>query len=260
MWRMRDLMRRPPLLHVALDGGNGSTVVLIHGIASSSVTYENLVPLIAGRHRVITIDLLGFGLSPAPTDARYTIEEHVAALRRTLRSLHVRGRMVLVGHSMGAIIATRYAAENRRRLSRLVLVSPPVYFSPSEVGGSRDRTSMGLYYRAYEFLRGNKDFTMRAAAQLEKLSPIRNVLDISERNWRPFVLSLENTIETQTTLSDLVRITVPVHVIYGALDPFLAPAGVRIVSQLRGVKVHRVGSADHVIRPRLAQEIASAIG
>ena len=83
------VFRRPPLLHVAGDEGDGPPVVLVHGIASSSVTFQKLVPLLVGTHRVISIDILGFGRSPAPADAQYTIEEHVAALHRTIRSLRL---------------------------------------------------------------------------------------------------------------------------------------------------------------------------
>ena len=75
---MRELFERPPLLHVAIDEGEGPIVVLLHGIASSSVTFENLVPLLTPTRRVIAIDLLGFGASPAPADSEFTVEDHVA--------------------------------------------------------------------------------------------------------------------------------------------------------------------------------------
>ncbi|MBX3094133.1 MAG: alpha/beta hydrolase [Cryobacterium sp.] len=255
-WRRR----KAPLLTVTGDVGSGPVVVLIHGIASSSVTFENLVPLISETHRVVSIDLLGFGQSPAPDAATFTIEEHVDSLARTLDSLKLEQEFVLVGHSMGSLIATRYAAAESRRLSKLVLVSPPVYVTPSAVADPLDRTALGLYLRAYEFLRLNKDFTIAAAAGLARLAPIKGVLDVSEANWRAFVESLKNLIETQTTISDLAAVTVPVEVVYGALDPFLAPAGLRIVEQLRGVTVHRVEAVDHVVRKRLARVVAAAIG
>lgn len=256
---LRRLLRRPPLLHVAGDVGAGPPVVLLHGIASSSVTFENVVPLIADRHRAISIDLLGFGASPAPEDATYTIDEHVAALRRTLRTIGLR-EFVLVGHSMGALIATRYAAQYRRQVTRLVIVSPPVYVTPAEIAAPFDRAAMDGYLRLYEFLRANKEFTIRAAASLARLSPIKNLLDVSEKNWNAFVLSLEMSIESQTTVSDLVQVVAPIHLVYGTLDPLLHPAGLRIVENLRGVTAHRVQGADHVIRPRMARVVATALG
>ena len=257
-----DRFRRPrgPVLHVAGDIGNGPVAVLIHGIASSSVTFENLVPLLSDRHRAISIDLLGFGGSPIPEGAKYTLEEHVDALARTLDALKLRDGFVLVGHSMGSLIAARYAATYRNRLSKLVLVSPPIYVSPDAIGNPLDRAATDLHLRAYQYLRANKVFTMRSAAQLARLSPIKNVIEVNERNWIPFELSLENLIESQTTISDLASVTVPVEVVYGTLDPFLTPVGLRIVERMRGVKVHKVDASDHVIRARLARVVATAIG
>jgi cis-3-alkyl-4-acyloxetan-2-one decarboxylase len=254
------LWRRPPLLHVATDEGTGPVVVMIHGIASSSVTFERLIPLVEPHHRVIAIDLLGFGESPAPDDAEYTIAEHTAALARTLRSLKLRQPFVLVGHSLGSLIATRYASVHAKRLSKLVLVSPPVYLPTSTIGVGHESYAQGLYFKAYEYLRENKEFTIRAAGTLARLSPIKNLLEVSERNWRAFVLSLQNSIETQTTLTDLAAVRVPVEVVFGSLDPFLAPSGLRVVEQLRSVTTHRVDGGDHVIRPRMARVIATAIG
>ena len=70
----------------------------------------------------------------------------------------------------------------------------------------------------------------------------------------------ENLVESQTTISDLAAVKVPVEVVYGALDPFLTLAGMRIVEQLRGVTVHRVEANDHLVRKRLAKVVAAAIG
>src|SRR3712207_5410976 len=126
-WLDRWRRRGAPPLHVAIDEGAGPVVVLVHGIASSSVTFENLVPLLTDRHRVVAIDLLGFGESVAPPDAEFTIEEHVDAVSRTLYALRLPSPFVLVGHSMGSLIASRYAATNPKRVRRLVLVAPPVY-------------------------------------------------------------------------------------------------------------------------------------
>lgn len=257
---LRRLFRRAPLLHVAADLGEGRVVVLLHGIASSWVTFENVIPLIDGRHHVIALDLLGFGSSPAPPSADYSLREHVASVHRTLRHLGVRKDFVLVGHSMGSLIATRYVATHRGRAAKLVLVSPPIYLAPTEIGRDRDRAAMGLYFRAYEFLRGNKEFTIRAAAQLARISPIKGLLEVSERNWRAFVLSLERSIESQTTLSDLAAVRIPVELIYGTLDLFLAPAGIQIAGQFRHVTVHRVIGGDHVIRPKMARVVATAVG
>src|SRR6187402_316313 len=131
--------RRAPLLHVAEDRGSGPVVVLIHGIASSAITFQNVLPLLEGDYRCIMIELLGFGGSPIPEHAEYTLSEHVYSLARTIRRLRLRDPFVLVGHSMGGLIAPRYAARHKKKVKRLVLVSPPIYVSPSALSDDRDR-------------------------------------------------------------------------------------------------------------------------
>lgn len=251
--------KRAPLLHVAGDEGDGPVVVLVHGIASSSVTFQNLVPLLEPTHRVISIDILGFGRSPVPPDATYTLEEHVDALHATIASLKLR-QFVLVGHSLGSLIVARYAAVHPSGITKLVLVGPPIYASPSEIGDRRVRNRVSAYLRAYEYLRQNKDFTTFSAGVLARMLPIKGVFEITEKNWDPFVKSLENCIESQTTVSDVARVRVPVEVVYGSLDAFIAPGSLTVIESMRHVQMHRVEANDHIIRKRLARVVATAVG
>jgi len=252
--------RRMPVLHIADDEGEGPVVIMVHGIASSSVTFSELLPLLREKYRCITIDLMGFGASPmAPEGATYTIEEHVDAVRSTIKALGLKAPFILIGHSMGSLIAARYAARFPGKVSKLVLVSPPIYVAPTELGDPRSRAAMGAYLRAYEYLRGNKGFTTRSASFLSRLSPIKNVLEVTERNWEPFVLSLQNSIESQTALSDIASVKVPVAIVYGTLDPFIMTGGLRIAEQLRHVTVYRVEANDHLVRKRLAKAVAKAV-
>ncbi|MCY7412065.1 MAG: alpha/beta hydrolase [Salinibacterium sp.] len=257
--RQRLFPDRAPVLHIAGDEGEGPVVILIHGIASSGSTFRRVVPLLRDRYRCISIDLLGFGESPAPADATYTIEEHVAAIHATIRSLDLAGPFLLVGHSLGSLLAARYAAQYPVQVSRLVLVSPPIYLSPSEIGDPRARTQVGRYLKAYEFLRANKDFTMATASTLSRVLQLGTALEVNERNWDPFILSLKNCVESQTTVSDIASVKVPINVVYGALDQFIASGTMRIIEQMRHVTMHRVEVNDHLVRSRLAKEIVAVI-
>lgn len=253
------LFRRMPVLHIAAERGEGPTVLLLHGIASSSVTFHNVLPLLERTHRCIAIDLLGFGESPAPAWANYTLADHAAAVERTVASLRLREPFTVVGHSMGALIAARYAARKPRRVSGLVMVSPPIYLSPAEIGDAFERARMDFYLRLYEYLRTNRDFTLRHAALVQRLLPIPKAVDITERNWEPFIKSLQHSIESQTTLSDLAHVNVPVDVIMGNLDEFRSEAVLRIVERMRGVTVRRVRATNHLIGKRLARAVADAV-
>jgi pimeloyl-ACP methyl ester carboxylesterase len=249
-----------PQLNIAADVGEGPVVILLHGIAASASTYDTVIPPLSKHHRCISIDLLGFGASPTPEGATYTIEEHVASIVATIASLKLRAPFILVGHSLGALLAARYAAQNPALVSRLVLVSPPVYVASSEIGDPLLRTQLGLYMKAYEFLRSNKDFTIANATLMGKLLQISSIFEISESNWNPFILSLQNCIESQTTVSDIAAVDVPIDVVYGALDQFITLGTLRIVEQMRHVTMHRVEVNDHLIRKRLAKELVSVIG
>jgi cis-3-alkyl-4-acyloxetan-2-one decarboxylase len=253
------LGRRAPVLHVADDRGTGPVVVLIHGIASSAVTFQNLVPLLEPTHRCISVDLLGFGGSPMPEGAEYTLAEHVDALAATVRSLRLSEPFTLVGHSMGGLIAPRYAARHRRRVNRLVLISPPIYVDPRSLSDPRDQTRQDLYLRLYRYLRDNRDLTLRQGRVVGDLLPIPRAMDINARTWVPFVKSLEHVIESQTTLSDLASLRIPVRILYGVLDEFASPGGIRIAERLEGVEVTRVHASDHLIGRRLARAAARAV-
>lgn len=252
-------LSRAPLLHVAIDEGRGPAVILLHGIASSSVTFDNVVPLIRDHHRVIAIDLLGFGESPKPVTSNYTLEEHVAALKRTLRSLKISGRATLVGHSLGALISARYAAQNPQSLSHLILVAPPVYLPGETVLDPIERLQMDAYRRLYDYMRQNRAFTQASAKALAKLLPIKNAIEVNSGNWRAIALSMEKCIESQTTVTDIAQVKVQVDLVYGTRDPFLAPAGLRVIERMRGVATTRVDGQDHLIRPGLAEEIVRLI-
>lgn len=251
---------RPPLLHVAGDVGEGPVVILIHGIASSAATFHKVIPHLEKKYRCISLELLGFGESPTPEGATYTIEEHVASIKATIDSLKLDAPFILVGHSLGSLLSARYTAENPGKVSRLVLVSPPVYLSPSELADPVARAQVGLYLRVYEFLRSNKDFTMATAAAISKMMKLGTALEVTERNWTAFILSLQNCIESQTTVADIAAVKVPIDVVYGALDQFLAPGTMTIIEQMRHVTMHRVEMNDHIVRSRLAKELVRVIG
>lgn len=264
MSRLKETLKKLGLaprkrLHVAGDVGEGPVVVLVHGIASSSVTFQNLVPLLEGRHRVISIDLLGHGGSPSPRRLNYTVEQHVDWLYRTIRSLRIRGDYTIVGHSLGALIVSRYARFHPARLNQVVLVSPPVYLPASSLGDPLERMATSAYMKAYDYLRTNKKFTIRQALVVAHLLPIKNVLEVTEKNWDAFRKSLQNCIESQTTLSDIAGIRAPVDIVYGALDQFIVPGGFTVLSKLRNVTMHRVELNDHIVRKRLARAVDEAI-
>ena len=104
-----------------LDVGQGSAVLLIHGMGGSSQTWREVVPHLATRHRVIAPDLLGHGQSDKPR-ADYSLGAFAVWLRDLLNELGI-SRVTLVGHSLGGGVAMQFAHQHPEYVERLVLIS-----------------------------------------------------------------------------------------------------------------------------------------
>lgn len=115
------------LATLALGDGAGTPLVMLHGlIAGNMATWYSAyaTPLAVGR-RVVLYDQRGHGGS-APAARGYDLDSQCDDLARVLAHHDIDGQFDLVGHSMGALIALRYALRHPARLRRLVLVDAPM--------------------------------------------------------------------------------------------------------------------------------------
>jgi pimeloyl-ACP methyl ester carboxylesterase len=105
------------------DGSpGGPVVVLIHGLASDSATWDRaLAPLAARGLRVIALDLLGHGLSDKPP-GRYLLDDFASSLHAFFVALGI-DRATVGGHSLGGAIAVQFGHHHPDRVERLILVS-----------------------------------------------------------------------------------------------------------------------------------------
>jgi pimeloyl-ACP methyl ester carboxylesterase len=101
--------------------GEGSPVLLIHGIAGSFETWDPVLPALGRGCHVIAPDLLGHGRSAKPR-GDYSLGAYATGLRDLLRALEI-DSVTVVGHSMGGGIAMQFAYQFPERCERLVLVS-----------------------------------------------------------------------------------------------------------------------------------------
>jgi pimeloyl-ACP methyl ester carboxylesterase len=104
------------------SGGDGEPIVFVHGLSSSMAYWERQIPAFAANHRVIALDLPGYGASARP-DAAFTPPWYAHLLAGFLRELGVR-KATVVGHSMGGQVAMTLALEQPALVSRLVLSAP----------------------------------------------------------------------------------------------------------------------------------------
>ena len=115
-----------PLHYV--ERGNGPAVVLIHGnlVTLDDMDASGLVGRLAVDHRVLAFDRPGFGHSPRPRDRLWTPATQARVLHEAMKALGVE-QAVVVGHSMGALIATSLALDFPDAVSRLVLLGGYYY-------------------------------------------------------------------------------------------------------------------------------------
>ena len=103
------------------QAGDGPAVLLIHGWACDRSFWRNQIEALSGVCRVLAPDLRGHGASSVPKGG-YWLAQLADDVSRLCRDLGT-GRFVLVGHSMGGMIAQRYALDHPGDLAGLVLVA-----------------------------------------------------------------------------------------------------------------------------------------
>ncbi|HUW74425.1 MAG TPA: alpha/beta hydrolase [Methyloceanibacter sp.] len=112
------------------EKGQGSPILLIHGFGASTYTWRRIAPALAETHRVIAVDLKGFGQSDKPFDERYSIFDQAELLKQLIVGNDLRD-LTLVGHSFGGGVALLLALDDDPRLegriSKLVLLDTIAY-------------------------------------------------------------------------------------------------------------------------------------
>src|SRR6478672_12328590 len=89
------------------DTGKGTAVVLLHGFLENSTMWNDFVPELSKKYRVITIDLLGHGQTQ-PLNYVQTMEDNADMVLSVLNELRIR-KAIFAGHSMGGYIALAFA-------------------------------------------------------------------------------------------------------------------------------------------------------
>jgi pimeloyl-ACP methyl ester carboxylesterase len=173
-------------LHVYDTGEESkSTAVLLHGVGDDADTWRHVLPLINADYRVIAPDLPGFGRSEK-VKRSYTIPFFAGSVLELLDYLSVK-RAVLVGHSMGAIIAHTIALEHPERVERLVLISGSLVSKVNHLDlGLLLFLTPGLGEWAYNRLRKNPQAAYRT------LEPYYNRLQDLPKTDRDFLYQRVN--------------------------------------------------------------------
>lgn len=107
-------------INLATWEGAGKPILCVHGITANCRCWDVLAAALAPEYRVLAMDLRGRGRSDKPPEG-YALEYHLRDINCLLDDLGI-DRAVIMGHSLGAFIGLAFAAENRDRVDRLILV------------------------------------------------------------------------------------------------------------------------------------------
>lgn len=122
---MKQLNDDPHVLKV-FTRGNGAPVVLLHGQVYTHHYMSDVTKILAKKRRAYSFDLLGFGDSPRPKNATYSLNQHPESIHMTLQSSDIAVPFMLVGHSMGAQLALAFAKKYSHLVSSIVAVGLPL--------------------------------------------------------------------------------------------------------------------------------------
>lgn len=110
--------------------GSGDPILFLHGLGGSLYTWRYMVTPLSGQYKVILIDLRGQGKSPKPHDKKYSILEQGELIYQFIVEHNLK-TLTLVGNSYGGavslLLAIKLCAQNRPRLSKLVLIDSGGY-------------------------------------------------------------------------------------------------------------------------------------
>lgn len=109
-----------------VDVGEGPELVFVHGLGASWQSWLENMPELARDHRVVAMDLPGFGYSEMP-EGDISIEYYASWVFRLLDALGIESAAV-VGNSMGGFIAAEMAIRSPERVQRLTVVSAAVFW------------------------------------------------------------------------------------------------------------------------------------
>jgi len=196
----------------------GIPLVLLHGLSDSSASMRVLMDRLPRSVRAIAITQRGHGDSSKPVGP-YTTDAFVADLAAVMDQLHV-GQAAVFGHSMGSVVAQRFAIAHPNRVSGLIL--------EGAFPGLKGNAAVEAFYEAE--IAGLNDPIDPAFAREFQLSTIarplpaefidlisRESLKLPARAWKQILQDMMRV----DTAAELARLSVPALLLWGDRDTFV---------------------------------------
>ena len=252
--------------YAAGSRGAGEPIVLLHGFPTSGHLWTDVVPLLPAGHRVVVLDLLGFGRSDRAVRGRVDLRSHADRLVSVLDALRI-NFACLVGHDIGGAVAQLVAVRSPQRVSRLCLVNSAGLdgWPPREVKLARAMAPLTRHLppswiqsivRA-DMLRGYVDHE-RGSHDVDLY--LRPFLESEGRDaLMTHLLSLDSG-ETEAIAPRLKDVVSPTAIVWGERDPFLSvQLGRRLHSAIPGSTFEVIPNAKHFTPHESSHEVARCI-
>jgi pimeloyl-ACP methyl ester carboxylesterase len=238
-------------LQVRQDGpASAPTIVLLHGFAGSLHWWQNEVPLLDSRYHVVRFDLLGHGGSAKPSGG-YSMEHQAQLVDEALHQLGVR-RALIVGHSMGGLVATALATRDPSLAAGVALVDSP----PTTSAGKLPFTArlgfvpvLGEALRSTFITNGEVKSALQSAFAPHYPVPPQFITDFWHMTYTSYTQSHSadsGYLQRQPLAARLSALGLPVLAIYGAQDSIVSPTAMREdYATIPHVQVVAIAGAGH---------------
>jgi pimeloyl-ACP methyl ester carboxylesterase len=246
--------------------GAGDPVVFLHGFPTSGHLWSDVVPLVPAGHRVVVLDLLGYGRSDRPLARPVDIRAHAERVVEVLNELRIQ-RACVVGHGIGGGIAQSLAIRHAARVSSLCLIDSVAFDRWPTIEGRLARATLpltrflppGLLVAILrrDLRRGYGD-SGRAARSLDLY--LRPFTGSDGRDALVAHIRALTTAETRELGTQLARIAAPTAIVWGQQDRVIPLwVGRQLQQAIPGASLDVVPGARHFVPEEAPRPVADAI-
>lgn len=230
------------LPYVEQGGATGTPVVLLHGITDSWRSWELVLPFLPESIHAFALTQRGHGDADRP-EAGYSPADFSADIAAFLDAQGIE-RAVIVGHSLGSLIAQRFAVEYPERLLGLVLIGAAAEWgSLAEVGDLWDAAVAFGDTVDPEFVRAFQQSTLATSIPPGYFELIvQESLKLPAATWRALIR--ETLIEADTS-SGLDGISAPTLIVWGDQDAMVAAQQLTLAGTIQGARLVVYAGAGH---------------
>lgn len=242
-------------------------LVLLHGFTGTTNTWNKVIEYLPNTIKIVAIDLIGHGKTEAPKDSsRYSMIEQVKDLEEIFNQLGLH-YFNLLGYSMGGRVALSYAVRFPKRIKQLILESSSPGLHTEEEQLARRQADELLADEIEEkgiqwFVDKWENIPLFAS---QKTLPEQIQQAIREERLSQSEAGLANSLRGMGTGAQpslwrkLIRLSFPVILITGELDPKFVQIAEQMLEQLQNAKHINVPNVGHSIHVENPEQFATII-